>query len=82
VYFEAPLTIEPDDVVEWQWSRENRIGLQGRVLGEGRGSGDLKYNWYQSGGQLFARYTIPEDHHAFEVDWRDVSWDELIDLLR
>jgi hypothetical protein len=75
VYFEHELTVEDDDEIEWRWSNDDRLGLQGRV------GGKIAYRWYQSGGQLFGCFTIPEDAQEFIVEWDEVSWDDLIEFI-
>ena len=74
VYFEHALRVEADEQVEWRWSSEDRLGLQGWV------NGKIAYRWYQSGGQLFGCYSVPPTSQRFKIDWRPATWDELIEF--
>lgn len=81
VYFEQPLEIEPNDAIRWRWTNDERRGLQGEVAGEGEVGGRTKYRWYQSGAQLFAKYSIPKDAQRFRLEWEQVSFEEFVGRL-
>jgi hypothetical protein len=48
---------------------------------QGRVDGSIKYRWYPSGWQLFARHTVPTDHYAFTIESSKIELVDLIDLL-
>lgn len=75
MYFEEALMVEADDEIQWQWTDERRRGLQGRV------GNAVKYRWYPSGSQLFARHTVPSENHSFEIMWSKIELVDLIELL-
>lgn len=72
--FSYPLLNEAD--YEWQWSRKQRLGLQGLK------GGRVHLKWYPSGTQLFQVFEIPENAYYFEIEWQRATLSNLIDILQ
>ncbi len=53
---EEPLPVPRDDEITWQFTRDDRTGLQGRSVQ----SGSVLFRWYPNQTQLFERRTVPE----------------------
>ena len=63
--------------IEWKWTKEDRVGLQGCRISDGL----CVFKWYPSGAQLFERFTLPEDIQIFEVKPRRVEMAKIIRVM-
>ena len=82
-YFEEDLEIYSNESVSWQWTNDDKKGLQGI-----RKSDDFCiYRWYPNQKQLFERFELPEDAYFFDLEPKRlgtpaVAVRKIVDLLK
>ena len=80
--FEDELHTYTPDEIHWQWTNEEKSGLQGIR----RSDGMCVYRWYPSQTQFFERFTLPNDAYHFTLEPRrleiGVAVDKLVEYLQ
>lgn len=67
---------DPADI-EWAWTNTEKKGLQGKRKKDGK----LKFRWYPSGGQLFERFTLPDNLEVIHITPKRLPVDVVMDFL-
>jgi hypothetical protein len=76
-YFEEPLQLYSSDELRWQWTNEDKKGLQGlRVKDD-----FIVYRWYKSQKQLFERFVLNENCFSWKSEPKRFGLNEIVDLL-
>jgi len=65
------------DELEWFWTDENRVGLQGVR----KSDGFCTYRWYPNQKQLFERFTLPDEALIFELEPKRLPIDYIVKEL-
>lgn len=66
-----------NDEIFWQWSSDDRNGLQGLRKSDGK----CVYRWYPSQTQFFERFHLPENAYCFNLVPKRLEIGQVVDML-
>lgn len=76
--FEDKMHVPSEEDLVWQWTNQDRVGLQGR----NKVSGAISYRWYKNQKQLFERIIIPENVEQFEINISKLELQAILKIFK
>jgi hypothetical protein len=76
-YFEEELARYTADEIDWKWTDDNRVGLQGIR----KSDGFCVYRWYHNQKQFFERFQLNQQTFFFDCEPRRLVMSEVVELL-
>lgn len=77
VYFEEKLIEYKENDLKWDWTDENKKGLQARRIKDNV----LVFRWYPNQKQFFERFIFPEDAYEFGIEPQRLAADDVVAIL-
>lgn len=78
IIIEEELSLPNNSEIEWNWTNESKVGLQGRNIQRNR----IQFRWYPNQTQLFERNVIPQNPTRFNIVPNEIQPAELRELFR
>lgn len=75
--YEAPLIVHSSDELVWEWTNEEKSGLQGKD----RETGRIVHRWYPSQKQLFESFVVPNNMQRFSITTKRLQKEEAVHLV-
>jgi hypothetical protein len=74
---EESLKLYTENEIQWQWSSQDRNGLQGIRISDEK----CVYRWYPSQTQFFERFHLPADAYIFNLAPKRLEISQVVDML-